>query len=174
MEYVSTRNNTLTHSFEDVFIRGLAEDGGLYVPKNLFKFENQELKKLENLDYQNLATEIIQKFIGDFMSKEDLSKIVNKSYKTFRSDQIIEFKKIDKYTFLELFHGPTLAFKDIALQLIGNFYEYYLSRNNKKINIIVATSGDTGAAAIHALKGKQNVNIFVLHPNNKISQIYFI
>ena len=121
MEYVSTRNNSLTHSFEDVFIRGLAEDGGLYVPKNLFKFENQELKKLENLDYQNLATEIIQKFIGDFMSKEDLSKIVNKSYKTFRSDQIIEFKKIDKYTFLELFHGPTLAFKDIALQLIGNF-----------------------------------------------------
>ena len=171
MEYVSTRNNSLTHSFEDVFIRGLAEDGGLYVPKELFKFENQELKKLEKLDYQNLATEIIQKFIGDFMSKEDLSKIINKSYKTFRSDQIIEFKKIDKYTFLELFHGPTLAFKDIALQLIGNFYEYYLSRNNKKINIIVATSGDTGAAAIHALKGKQNVNIFVLHPNNKISPV---
>jgi len=107
------------------------------------------------------------------MSKNELSEIIKKSYSVFRKDTVVHLPKdmrnVMQVNILELFHGPTLAFKDIAMQLIGNFYEYYLKKKNKKINIIVATSGDTGAAAIDAIKGKKNMNIFVLHPHDKIS-----
>ena len=103
------------------------------------------------------------------MSESELSEIIKKSYSVFRKDNTVNFIKIGDTNVLELFHGPTLAFKDIAMQLLGNFYEYYLSKNNKSINVIVATSGDTGAAAIDAIKGKKNMNIFVLHPHNKVS-----
>ena len=105
------------------------------------------------------------------MSKNELSDIVDRSYSVFRKDNVVDLIEIDETKVLELFHGPTLAFKDIAMQLLGNFYEHYLSKNNTDINIIVATSGDTGAAAIDAIKGKNNMNIFVLHPNNKISLV---
>ena len=171
MKYISTRNNSKEYSFEDVFIKGLAEDGGLFVPKSLKKFSNQELSSMSKLNYQELASKIIFPFIGDFMSEKELLKIIKKSYSVFRKEQTVSLVKIGNINILELFHGPTLAFKDIAMQLLGNFYEYYLKKNNKKINIIVATSGDTGAAAIDAIKGKKNMNIFVLHPNNKISTV---
>ena len=105
------------------------------------------------------------------MSEHDLSKIIDKSYSVFRKKNVVDLVKIGDRSVLELFHGPTLAFKDVAMQLLGNFYEYYLSNKNEKINIVVATSGDTGAAAIDAIKGKENVNIFVLHPNNRISPV---
>tara|TARA_B100001094_G_scaffold109660_1_gene105643 strand:- start:630 stop:1811 length:1182 start_codon:yes stop_codon:yes gene_type:complete len=105
------------------------------------------------------------------MSENDLSKIVDKSYSVFRKKNVVDLIKIGDRSVLELFHGPTLAFKDVAMQLLGNFYEYYLNNKNEKINIVVATSGDTGAAAIDAIKGKDNINIFVLHPNNRISPI---
>ena len=105
------------------------------------------------------------------MSENDLSKIVDKSYSVFRKKNVVDLVKIGDRSVLELFHGPTLAFKDVAMQLLGNFYEYYLNNKNEKINIVVATSGDTGAAAIDAIKGKDNINIFVLHPNNRISPI---
>ena len=105
------------------------------------------------------------------MTEAELSLIVDKSYSSFRKDNVVDLIKIGDAKILELFHGPTLAFKDIAMQLLGNFYEYYLSKNSKQINIIVATSGDTGAAAIDAIKGKENINIFVLHPHNKVSQV---
>ena len=98
-------------------------------------------------------------------------KLIQKSYSTFRHKNIIDFSDVGEFKIMELFHGPTLAFKDIAMQLIGNLYEYYLNKNQTKINIIVATSGDTGAAAIDALAGKKNLNIFVLHPHNKISSV---
>ena len=169
MKYISTRNNTKEYSFEEVFIKGLADDGGLYVPKSLKRFTNDELNSLSKLSYQDLAKKIIFPFIGDFMSESELSEIINKSYSVFRKDNVVDLIKIGDINVLELFHGPTLAFKDIAMQLLGNFYEYYLSKNNKSINVIVATSGDTGAAAIDAIKGKKNMNIFVLHPHNKVS-----
>ncbi len=126
MNYISTRNNQKNFSFKDVFLKGLADDGGLFVPKSIKQFQKGELDNLKNLGYNDLAAEIIY---------------------------------------------PFLAFKDIAMQLIGNFYQYHLDHDQKKINIIVATSGDTGAAAIDALKGKSNLNVFVLHPNNKISPV---
>ena len=135
-----------------------------------YLFLNQ-LNNLKNLNYNDLAAEIIYPFIGDFMSKDNLISMISKSYTNFRSKDVVKISDLGNLKVLELFHGPTLAFKDIAMQLIGNFYQYHLTRDQKKINIIVATSGDTGAAAIDALKGKANLNVFVLHPNNKISPV---
>ena len=149
----------------------MADDGGLFVPKSLKKFNSEELSKLKTLNYHELSTEIINQFSSDFISKDELLSLIKKSYSTFREKEVVKFSNIGKIKLLELFHGPTLAFKDIAMQFIGNLYEYYLNKNDKKINIVVATSGDTGAAAIDAIKGKSNLNIFVLHPNNKISSV---
>ena len=171
MNYVSTRNNSDSFKFEDVFIKGLAEDGGLFIPKSLHKHSQKDLLTFKNLEYKELAKKIIYPFIGDFMSEHDLSEIIDKSYSIFRKKNVVDLVKIGDRSVLELFHGPTLAFKDIAMQLLGNFYEYYLNNENEKINIVVATSGDTGAAAIDAIKGKENINIFVLHPNNCISSV---
>ena len=171
MIYVSTRDNSKEFSFEEVFIKGLADDGGLYVPKSLKKYNSQELSKLKNLNYNEISTEIINQFSSDFISKKELSYLIKKSYSKFREKEVVKISNIGELKLLELFHGPTLAFKDVAMQFIGNLYEYYLSKNDKKINIVVATSGDTGAAAINAIQGKSNLNIFVLHPNNRISSV---
>jgi len=169
MKYISTRNNSKEYNFEEVFIKGLADDGGLFIPKYLKKFTNDELNLLSKLSYQDLAKKIIFPFIGNFMSEKELSEMIKKSYSVFRKDNTVDFIKIGDTNVLELFHGPTLSFKDIAMQLLGNFYEHYLSKNNDSINVIVATSGDTGAAAIDAIKGRKNMNVFVLHPHNKVS-----
>jgi len=171
MKYISTRNNSKEFSFEKVFIKGLADDGGLFIPKSLKKYSEEELKTLSTLNYQDLAKKIIFPFIGDFMTANELSDIVDKSYSVFRKDNVVDLIKLGDTKILELFHGPTLAFKDIAMQLLGNFYEHYLKKNNKNINVVVATSGDTGAAAIDAIKGKKNMNIFVLHPHEKVSLV---
>jgi len=171
MKYISTRDNSKEYSFEDVFIKGLADDGGLFIPKEVKKYSTEELESLSGLSYQELAKKIIYPYIGDFMSESELSDIVNKSYSVFRKNNAVALIKVGDVNLLELFHGPTLAFKDIAMQLLGNFYEHYLKKNNKNINVIVATSGDTGAAAIDAIKGKKNMNIFVLHPHNKVSLV---
>ena len=171
MKYISTRDNSKEYSFEQVFIKGLADDGGLFVPKEVKKYNAEQIKALSNLSYQELAKEIIYPFIGDFMTVNELSDIVDKSYSVFRKDNVVDLIKLGDTKILELFHGPTLAFKDIAMQLLGNFYEYYLKKNNKNINVVVATSGDTGAAAIDAIKGKKNMNIFVLHPHEKVSLV---
>ena len=171
MKYISTRNNIKKLTFEHVFIKGLSEEGGLFIPEKIKKFNYRELEELSNLDYSSLAFHIIKLFTVDFIDEKSLKNLINKSYSNFRDDNVVKISKYNHNYLLELYHGPTLAFKDIAMQLIGNFYEYYLEKNNKKINIIVATSGDTGAAAIDAIKGKKNINIFVLHPHNKISSV---
>ena len=171
MNYVSTRNNKNELNFKDVFIKGLADDGGLFVPKNVKSLNSEDLDKLRNLSYNDLACEILNLFCSDFINKKDLKTIITKSYSTFREKEVVKISNLGSIKLLELYHGPTLAFKDIAMQFIGNLYDYYLSKNNDFLNVIVATSGDTGAAAIDAIKGKNNMNIFVLHPNNKISKV---
>ena len=171
MKYISTRNNKKTFEFKDVFIKGLADDGGLFIPESLSKYSETEISSFTNLEYNDLAKKIISTFIGDFMSENDLSNIIDKSYSVFRKKNVVNLIKVGDRSVLELFHGPTLAFKDVAMQLLGNFYEYYLNNENQKINIVVATSGDTGAAAIDAIKGKKNVNIFVLHPHKRVSSV---
>ena len=171
MEYISTRNTQNTFSFRDVFLKGLASDGGLFVPKEIPIFSKEELKELKNLSYNELAAKIILKFCGDEFNQKEIKEIIESSYKSFRTKNVVIIKKIGKLNLLELFHGPTLAFKDIAMQVIGNMYEKILKKNNLKINIVVATSGDTGAAAINAIKDRNNMKIFVLHPYNKISEV---
>ena len=171
MEYISTRNKEKIYSFYDVFLKGLAPDGGLFVPRNFPKYSLKELKNLEKCSYEELASKIISNFCGNEFEENEIKKMVKSSYKSFRTNNVVEIKKIDKFYLLELFHGPTLAFKDIAMQVIGNMYKKVLEKTNSKINVIVATSGDTGAAAINAIKDIKNMKIFVLHPDKKISDI---
>ncbi len=140
MKYVSTREDSKEFNFEDVFIKSLADDGGLFVPTSLKKYNSEELSKLKDLNYQELATEIIHLYSSEFISFKELSSLIEKSYSTFREKDVVKLSNVGEIKLLELFHGPTLAFKDIAMQFIGNLYEYYLNNNNKKINIVVATS----------------------------------
>ena len=170
MKYISTRNKSLNFDFSSIFLRGLAPDGGLFLPNEIQKFNQKDLEKLRTLNYIDLGVEIISKFCDPVLNKEKIKILLNKAYSNFNTKNIVEIKKIDNINLLELYHGPTLAFKDIAMQVIGLMYEA-LDLNKKKINIIVATSGDTGSAAISALKEKKNINLFVLHPHEKISNI---
>ena len=133
MEYISTWNNQKNFTFKDVFLKGLADDGGLFVPKSIKTFSKEELNHLNSLSYNYLASEIIYPFIGDFMSKDELISTISKSYSNFRSNEVVKITNLGNLKVLELFHGPTLAFKDIAMQLIGNFYQYHLGRDQKKL-----------------------------------------
>tara|TARA_B100000029_G_scaffold173863_1_gene170569 strand:+ start:157 stop:1536 length:1380 start_codon:yes stop_codon:yes gene_type:complete len=171
MEYISTRNTKKIFSFKDVFLKGLAPDGGLFVPKKIPSFTAKEIEKFRELSYNELAVKIILKFCIDEFSEDEIKNLVIDSYKNFRVQDVVKVQKIEKINLLELFHGPTLAFKDIAMQVIGNMYEKILEKNNLKVNIVVATSGDTGAAAINAIKDRKNMKIFVLHPDCKISEV---
>ena len=171
MKYISTRNESKEFNFSEVFIKGLADDGGLFVPKSVPEISKEELLKFSKLNYKDLAREIIFLFCRETISKEELSNIVEKSYSKFTENNIVKITDLGENKILELYHGPTLAFKDIAMQFIGYLYDYHLKNVEKKINVVVATSGDTGAAAIDAIKGKDKMNIFVLHPNNKVSSV---
>ena len=191
MEYISTRNKNLNFGFKDVFLRGLAPDGGLFIPKKIKKYSQSELREMAKLNYIDLATKIVLEFCRNDLQEKELKNIIRKSYSSFSRNHLLKdfipIKKTPFYlenyskhqdedikisiTIAELYHGPTSSFKDFAMQPIGRIYEHFLKSDNKKINIIVATSGDTGSAAIAALKDKSNINVFVLHPDNKISNI---
>ena len=171
MKYFSTRNKNLNHSFKEVFLRGLAPDGGLFIPQKIKIYNSSELKELSKLKYTDLATEIISNFCVPDIEKTKLKELIERAYKRFNLEDVVAIKKVGNLNLLELYHGPTLAFKDIAMQVIGNIYNEFNSTDKKIINIIVATSGDTGSAAISALSSKPNINVFVLHPHNKISHI---
>ena len=170
MEYISTRNKKLNFGFKDVFLRGLAPDGGLFIPKEIKTYNQSDLINLAKLSYVDLAIEIISNFCPE-IERDKLSRLIKKSYKTFTKKDVVQIKKIGDANLVELYHGPTLAFKDIAMQVIGNMYDELKISSEKKINIVVATSGDTGSATISALNDRKNINVFVLHPNNKISNI---
>jgi len=171
MKYISTRNGLKEFNFTEVFIKGLADDGGLFIPKTNPKLSGQELLRLSKLNYKDLAKEIIYLFCKETISKDELSNIVEKSYSKFNEKDVVKITDIGENKILELYHGPTFAFKDIAMQFIGHLYDYHLKNVDKKINVVVATSGDTGSAAIDAIKSKDKMNIFVLHPNNKVSSV---
>ena len=171
MEYISTRNKDLNFGFKDVFLRGLAPDGGLFIPKKIKTYSESDLKYLSKMSYVDLATEIILNFCSAELEKNKLNKLIKKSYKSFTTKDVVEIKKIGDINLVELYHGPTLAFKDVAMQVIGNMYDELKVSSQKRINIVVATSGDTGSAAISALNDRKNINVFVLHPHNKISNI---
>ena len=155
MRYFSTRDKKLNFSFTEIFSRGLAPDGGLFIPSELKKYSSSELKSLQNLSYTDLATEIISSFCSPDLDKQKLKILVSNAYNNFVTKEVVKIKKIGDIHLLELYHGPTLAFKDIAMQVIGNLYDELNIADKKKVNIVVATSGDTGSAAISALKEKK-------------------
>ena len=128
MEYISTRNTQKIFSFKEVFLKSLAPDGGLFVPKKIPLFKLEELNKLKNLSYINLAAKIISKFCKDEFSESEIFDLVKRSYKEFRVQDVVKVKKLEKIYLLELYHGPTLAFKDLAMQVIGNMYEAILKK----------------------------------------------
>ena len=169
MNYFSTRDKSLKFSFKDIFLRGLAPGGGLFLPSEIKNFNQAELNDLSTLSYKELATEIIFNFCKDEVSKNELKSLIQKSYNNFKNEEVVNLKKLGDINLLELYNGPTLAFKDIAMQVIGNLYEHLKVAKEKSVNIVVATSGDTGSAAIAALNNRENINLFVLHPHNKIS-----
>ncbi len=172
MKYISTRQNAETLGFEDILLQGLATDGGLYVPEFLPKFSPAQIKEMVKLNYPDLAYKIIHPFIGGEISDSDLKDIINKSYAAFSHSAVAPLKQISHNEYLlELFHGPTLAFKDFALQLLGNLLDYFLQKKQQKIVIIGATSGDTGSAAIMGCKACKNAEIFILHPFERVSDV---
>jgi len=171
-KYISTRGIAPALSFEDAVLEGLASDGGLYVPDKIPTLTTQEIIALKDLPYNELAYEIISRFVDDSMPKDALKNIIDESYKTFRHDDVAPLTKIDDSTYiLELFHGPTLAFKDFALQFLGRLLDHILKKRNQKVVIVGATSGDTGSAAIAGCRGRDNMEIFILHPHNRVSNV---
>ncbi|MFA6815537.1 MAG: threonine synthase [Lentisphaeria bacterium] len=170
-KYISTRGKIAPISFQDAVMMGLAEDGGLLIPAEIPQVQNK-LEQWKTLSYPELAFHIIRLFTGNDIPDPDLKKIIQKSYATFTADDVVPVKKLaDKLYFAELFHGPTLAFKDIALQFLGNVFEYILQQRGGILNIIGATSGDTGSAAIHGVRGKKGIQIFIMYPDGRVSPL---
>ena len=170
MKYRSTREQVFGVSFEDAVMMGLAADGGLLIPETLPKFSEKNLKHMSELTYQEMTLQIMKDFIGGFPEK-DMAEIIEKSYRSFDTPEIVPVIKTGGVRIAELFHGPTFAFKDVALQFLGNLFEYILKKRGEKMNILGATSGDTGSAAIYGVKGKENINIFILYPKGKVSPV---
>ncbi len=171
MNYLSTRDKSLNFNFRDIFLRGLAPDGGLFLPSEIRYYNKSELKDLSKLSYSDLAVEILFNFCSNDLSKDELGSLIQDAYKNFEVKEVVNIKKIGNINLLELYHGPTLAFKDIAMQVIGNMYDQLKVAEKKTVNVVVATSGDTGSAAIAALNNRKNINLFVLHPHKKISNV---
>lgn len=170
MKFISTRGQSEPVSFTQAVATGLAPDGGLYLPEQLPDL-SAEIPTWEGLSYPQLCVAFLRHFATD-MEPQVLERIVNASYKNFTNAQIAPLVKLDEQTYvLELFHGPTLAFKDFALQLLGNLYEEQIARTGEPINVLGATSGDTGSAAIHGLLGKKGVRIFILYPQGRVSPL---
>ena len=153
MLYVSTRGQAPALQFEEAVLEGLANDGGLYLPKHCPKISLNEIMKLGGLNYVDLSFYIMRKFIGSGLSDDNLYEVINRSYTNFGVDDFCPTVHIsDNEYILELFHGPTLAFKDFAMQFIGNLFQFLLKGNKKRLTIVTATSGDTGSAAVEAFK----------------------
>ena len=169
MKYKSTRGKTEELAFQDAILTGQAPDGGLLLPAHLPDFSDK-LDAWRDLSYVDLAFEIMKHFATD-IPEQDLKDIIAKAYVSFDHSEVTPLKKINKNTILELFHGPTLAFKDVALQFLGRLFDYILHERDLKLNILAATSGDTGSAAIHGLKDSDRIHVFVMHPHNRTSAI---
>lgn len=172
MKYISTRGAAPKLSFEDVVLAGLATDGGLYVPENVPTLSMAEIVAMRGLSYPELAYSIISRFTGGEIPEADLKRIINEAYKTFRHAAVAPLKQLEGNIFLlELFHGETLAFKDFALQFLGRLLDYILEKRKQKVVVIGATSGDTGSAAIAGCRGRKNMDIFIMYPDGRVSDV---
>ena len=172
MEYVSTRGAAPALDFEGVTLAGLAGDGGLYVPREWPCFSGDEIRALRGLSYPELAARVMQPFVGESLSPDRLRAMCETAYGRFAHAAVTPLVQLDEqHWVLELFHGPTLAFKDVALQLLGLLFEEFLARQDRNLTIVGATSGDTGSAAIDAVAGRERVDIFMLHPKGRVSDV---
>ena len=172
MKYISTRGNAPKLSFEEVVLAGLAADGGLYVPETVPALSMAEIVATQSLSYPELAYNIISRFTGEEIAPDALKKIINEAYATFRHAAVAPLKQLDTNTYLlELFHGETLAFKDFALQFLGRLLDHILQKRGRKATIIGATSGDTGSAAIAGCRGRKNMDIFIMYPHGRVSDV---
>ncbi|WP_370981484.1 threonine synthase [Agaribacterium sp. ZY112] len=172
MKYVSTRGQAPALEFEDVVLTGLASDGGLYVPETIPEFSQEEIASWAGLSYQELALKVMSSFVAGSIPEADLKDLIDRSYSTFRHQAIVPMVQTGHNEWiLELFQGPTLAFKDVALQFLGNLLDYVLKKRDQKVVIMGATSGDTGSAAIEGCRHCDNVDIFILHPYQRVSDV---
>src|SRR5690554_3872168 len=172
MHYVSTRGQAPTLGFCDVILAGLARDGGLYVPASWPQLTDAEIAGFANQRYQDVAHTIISRFTGDEIASEDLREMIETAYATFQHPSVAPLVELEPGHFvLELWHGPTLAFKDVAMQLLARLMDYILGQRGQRATIVGATSGDTGSAAIEAFRGRENTDIFILHPKGRTSEI---
>lgn len=172
MRYVSTRGASPEQDFEQVLLTGLAPDGGLYVPKEIPKFSQQEIASFAGLSYQDLVMKVITPFVAGSIDTDELRRIVDASYAQFDHPSIAPLTMLGPNEWvLELYHGPTLAFKDFALQVLGRLLEYVLKKNKQRVVILGATSGDTGSAALEGCRHSEHVDIFILHPHKRVSDV---
>jgi threonine synthase len=172
MDYISTRGEAAALDFEGVTLAGLASDGGLYVPRAWPKFTHAEIAAMAGLSYVELAVRIMTPFVAGSLTEDELRGLCEAAYGRFSHKAVTPLAQVDESNWLlELFHGPTLAFKDVALQLLGHLFERFLSNRDTHLTIVGATSGDTGSAAIDAVAGRENVDIFMLHPDGRVSDV---
>ena len=172
IKYLSTRGGETSLKYEDVLLSGLARDGGLFMPEEWPIFSHSDLNEMKNLDYAQLAARIMKPFIEPSLTSDELLKICKSTYSSFTHTEVAPLHQIKENLYvLELFHGPTLAFKDYAMQFLSKAFNTALSKNNQRAVILGATSGDTGSAALEAFKGKDNVDIFMLFPNGRVSEV---
>ena len=172
MRYTSTRGQAAPRDFEGVLLAGLAEDGGLFMPETWPSFSAAEWRAMRGLPYAELATRILLPFMGQNFSQADLGRMCAESYASFAHAAVVPLVQLDERTYaLELFHGPTLAFKDVALQLLGRLFDHVLARRGERITIVGATSGDTGSAAIEACRDRAAIDIVILHPQGRTSEV---
>ncbi|MGR3501684.1 threonine synthase [Pseudaestuariivita sp.] len=172
MRYISTRGQAPDLSFEEAMLTGLARDGGLYVPAEVPQMSQADIASLSGLSYEEIAFRVMRPFVGETFTDATFGDLITRAYAGFGHDARAPLKQIGANHFLlELFHGPTLAFKDFAMQLIGQMFQEALSRSGERVTIVGATSGDTGSAAIEAFRGLDAVDVFILYPHGRVSEV---
>lgn len=172
MMYVSTRGAAPKLTFEEAMMTGLARDGGLYVPEVISTLSHDDIAAMAGASYEDIAFAVMRPFIGETFNDAEFRRLIDAAYSGFNHAARAPLKQLDSNHFLlELFHGPTLAFKDFAMQLIGQMFQASLTRSGKRITIVGATSGDTGSAAIEAFRGLSNVDVFILYPHGRVSEV---
>lgn len=172
MQYISTRGKAPVLSFEEAMLSGLARDGGLYVPANIPQMSADDIRAMQGLSYEDVAFRVMRLFVGDGFTDEVFADLIAKAYAGFGHNARAPLVQLAPNHFLlELFHGPTLAFKDFAMQIIGQLFQEALARRGERVTIVGATSGDTGSAAIEAFRGLDAVDVFILYPHGRVSEV---
>ncbi len=172
MKYISTRGQAPELSFEEAMLTGLARDGGLYLPAEIPTLSHDEIAAMAGLSYEEIAFRVMWPYVSGSFAEDEFKQIIARAYEGFGHDARAPLKQLNENHFLlELFHGPTLAFKDFAMQLIGQLFQVALKRRNDRVTIVGATSGDTGSAAIEAFRGLDAVDVFILYPHGRVSEV---